>query len=356
MLKSDDRARIRCIGLSAALFAFFGIWPVVSLAMMPRVHPFKSVGEIVIPDVPWGPYADHLAVDPARHLLYVTPQAAHEVAILSLTSDKVVRVIHGIKNPHSVFYSQRYNRLIVTDGGSGDIKIFNAADLSLERTISAPGADGLTSDRRDGLVFVTYGGSDVKQRHSDIAIVSVRTGEMVGNIQISADDLESPLFDPVNGRLYVELPNNDATAVINVKQRKVISVWPLKMGRHPFASAIDARRDLLFVGTRDTDMTGTVFVVSLRTGRLVTSARIGSWVDSMSFDSMRRRLYLSTGVGFLDAFGVNNRNQLARLPQTPTAVMAKTSLFSQTLDLMFVMVPHLGDTPAKVLVFRPIGK
>jgi len=52
--------------------------------------------------------------------------------------------------------------------------------------------------------------------------------------------------------------------------------------------------------------------------------------------------------------------QLARLPlqwtdvlPDLTAVMARTSLFSAELDLLFVTVPHLGWTTAKVLVFKP---
>jgi hypothetical protein len=36
-----------------------------------------------------------------------------------------------------------------------------------------------------------------------------------------------------------------------------------------------------------------------------------------------------------------------------TAVMAKTSLHSPDLHRLFVSVPHLGGTIAKVLVFKP---
>jgi hypothetical protein len=33
--------------------------------------------------------------------------------------------------------------------------------------------------------------------------------------------------------------------------------------------------------------------------------------------------------------------------------MAKTALFSPELDRLFVAVPHLGGSTAKVLVFKP---
>jgi hypothetical protein len=34
-------------------------------------------------------------------------------------------------------------------------------------------------------------------------------------------------------------------------------------------------------------------------------------------------------------------------------VMAKTSLYSSELDRMYVSVPHLGDTPAQIMIFKP---
>ena len=342
----------RSTGLAAALLTPFASMGIAYAAVQSK-PPFTLVSEIDIPHVPWGPYADHMAVDVSRRLLYVTPQAAHEVAVVSLNSSRVIRVIPGIKNPHSVYYSRRYNRLVVTDGGNGEIKFFNAKTLNLEKTISAPGADGLAPDRRSHMVVITYGGDDVGRKSSSVALVNVSTEQEVGTIQVTSPELESPQIDPANDLLYVELPRNDSTAVISMVQKRVIAIWQLPKGRHPFASAIDSQRGLLFIGSRDTDMTGTVSVVDIHTGRLLTSAPIGSWVDSMTYDSQRRRLYLSTGVGYLDTFLVASPTHLINLGAVPTAVMAKTSLYSARLNFMFVMVPHLGDTPAKVLVFRP---
>ena len=352
MMNSERLSWTYSIGLAIALLTPFASMGVASAAVQSK-PPFALVSQIEIPHVPWGPYADHMAVDISRHLLYVTPQAAHEVAVVSLNSHKVIRVIAGIKNPHSVYYSNRYNRLIVTDGGNGEIKFFNAKTLTLQKTISAPGADGLAPDRSSHMVVITYGGEDVGRRSCSVALVSVSTAKEVGSIRVNSQELESPQIDPVNNLLYIELPRNDSTAVISMSQKKVMAIWQLPKGRHPFASAIDSQRGLLFIGSRDTDMTGTVSVVDIHTGRLLTSAPIGSWVDSMTYDAQRKRLYLSTGVGYLDTFLVESPTHLVNLGAVPTAVMAKTSLYSSRLDLMFVMVPHLGDTPAKVLVFRP---
>jgi hypothetical protein len=41
------------------------------------------------------------------------------------------------------------------------------------------------------------------------------------------------------------------------------------------------------------------------------------------------------------------------LEPVDAAVMARTALFSPELDRLFVTVPHLGWTTAKVLVFKP---
>ena len=96
-----------------------------------------------------------------------------------------------------------------------------------------------------------------------------------------------------------------------------------------------------------------VVVVDTHTGKELTRLPIGSWVDSMFYDAPRRRIYASTGVGEIFTYERQSDGNYAALEPVDTAVMARTSLFSAELDRLFVTVPHLGWTTAKVLVFKP---
>jgi hypothetical protein len=107
------------------------------------------------------------------------------------------------------------------------------------------------------------------------------------------------------------------------------------------------------VGCNDSDVRGSIVVIDTQTGKELNRLPIGSWVDSMYYDAPRRRIYASTGVGEIFTYERQSDGNYAPLEPVDTAVMARTSLFSAELDLLFVTVPHLGWTTAKVLVFKP---
>ena len=151
----------------------------------------------------------------------------------------------------------------------------------------------------------------------------------------------------------MNIVDRNAIAVIDLKSRMVVATWVLRKGHTNFAMAMDPADKLLFVGFRDSDMHGSMDVVDMTTGRKIESLPIGGWVDSMSYDAKRPRIYASTGVGHLETFQLMAHRHIVKLPSLDTAVMAKTSLYSPALDRMLVAVPHLGGTLAQVMVFKP---
>lgn len=320
---------------------------------VPMERAFTFEKAMVIPGVPWGPYSDHLAVDVRGGRLFATPQAAHEVAVLDIRTSSVITLIKNLGNPHGVFYSEQFNRLFVTDGTAGNVKVFDGTRFALEATIPATGADSLTYDPSTKLLYAVYGGDDAGMSHTDLAVIDTATSRKVADIAVNATSLEGPVVDAARHRLYVEMPDRNAVAVIDLAARRVTATWPIGQSRHNMATAVDPEHHLLYVGCRDGDMRGSIAVLELSTGRLVKRLPIGGWVDSMDYDAHRHRLYLSSGTGYLEAYQVLPGGVFRKLEPAETAVMAKTSFYSPQLDREFVSVPHLGDTPAKVLVFAP---
>ncbi len=101
-------------------------------------------------------------------------------------------------------------------------------------------------------------------------------------------------------------------------------------------------------------MRGSLLVIDTQTGKELQKLPLGSWVDSMFHRyPPRHRIYASTGVGEVFIYERQIRWSYRALEPVDTAVMARTSLFSPELDRLFVTVPHLGWTTAKVLVFKP---
>ena len=342
----------RLLFAAAILLAF------VSSQAAPRAAgldaPFILKQSIVIPDVPVGPYSDHMALDLAARRLFATPQAAKAVAVLDLAHGRVLKMIAGFGNPHSIFYSARLQRLFVTDGGSGDLKVFSGMDYSLIRTIRLDiGADGMTYDPSSQLLYVNNGGDDAGKRDSVISVVDVAGMRKVADIPIAAPDLEAAVIDSGRQLLYVNLVDESAVAVVDLRGRRMIATWKLPAGAgRNLAIALDTPHARLYVACRESPMHGSLFVLDTADGRSIAQLPIGGYPDGIAVDHRRQRIYVSTGVGHIETYAIRPGDVYRREAQVDTAVMAKTSLYSADLDLLFVSLPHL-TTDAQVMIFAP---
>ncbi len=320
--------------------------------MRTQEPPLRLVQTIELPEVPAGPYADHMDIDLRGKRLFTTPQANHAVDVLDLATGKVLHTITGLGNPHAIFYNSEANRLFVTDSIAGAVRVFDAASYKEIKSITLqPGADGIGYDPVSGLLYVSNGGDEAKQDYSLISIIDVKKEVKTGDIRIESDSLEAMAIDGPHNRLYINLPDRNSIAVVDLAKRTVIANWPLTRGKKNMALALDSAHHLLYVGCRDTDVRGSIVVVDTETGKEIDRLPIGGWVDSLFFDPATSRIYASCGVGEVFAFHQLSNGEFKRLDETDTAVMAKTSLFSPEQHELFVAVPHLGGTSAKVLVF-----
>lgn len=317
--------------------------------------PLVQAGSITIPGVPPGPYSDYVFVDSTGGRLFATPQAAKAVAVLDLKTGRVLKMISGIANPHGVFYDPALQRLFVADGASGDVKVFSGKDYSLIKTIPlARGADGLVYDPRSKYIYVNNGGEDAGMSHALISAVDTVRMEKVADIAIATPGLEASAVDPGKQLLYVNLVDDAAVAVVDLRKRQAVRTWKLPRGvRNNIAMALDTAHARLYVASRDSEMHGSLVVLNSTNGHPIATLPIGGWADGISIDQKRRRIYVSTGVGHVDTYAIGPHDTYRRLPSVDTAVLAKTSLYSSELDRLYVSEPHLGDTMARILIFKP---
>lgn len=320
-------------------------------------RPLLLERSMMIPGVPVGPYSDHLALDLSAGRLFATPQAAHAVAVLDLKNGRVLKMIRDIGNPHGIFYSATLRRLFVADGESGDLKVFSGASYSLIKTIPlSKGADALIYDPRTRLLYVNNGGDDAGMDHSLVSVVDTARMQKVADIPIAAPGLEGSTIDSARQLLYVNLDTESAVAVVDLRKRRTVVTWKLPRGRHHrnMGSALDTAHARLYVACRDSDLYGSVVVLNTDDGHVITTLPIGGWADGIFIDRRRQRIYVSTGVGHIETYSIGRNDTYSRLPTVDTAILAKTSLYSSELGLMYVDVPHLGDFgSAQVLVFAP---
>jgi DNA-binding beta-propeller fold protein YncE len=311
------------------------------------------VQTITLPDVPPGPYADHMTLDVSGQRLFVTPQAQSAVAVLDLKAGSVLRTIRGFGNPHAVLYLRDRNRLFVSDG-KGVVVVLDANSFRRIRTIPLePNADAIAYDSRTGVLYVGNGGEDAGKTYSFVSLIDTATESKLADIRIETPALEAMVVDEREGRLYVNMPEENRIGILDLERRLLVHSWQLSLARRNEAFALDTDHHLLYVGCNEGDVRGSLLVVDTLTGKELQKLPLGSWVDSMFYDARRQRVYASTGIGAVFSYQRGGDGRLRQLESVDTAVMARTSLFSAELDRLFVMVPHLGWTSAKVLVFKP---
>lgn len=318
------------------------------------VAPLTFIQNIEMPGVPVGPYTDHLAVDVPGHRLFATPQAHKSVYVFDLNTGKLIHDLGGMGNPHSILYRSDLDQIYVTDGEPGLLRIFSGKDYRALKTVKLlADADSIGYDPASKNLYITNGGEGANLPYALISIVDTTTGEHSGDIKIPVQTLEAMALESSSPKMYIDITDKNEIGVVDREKHTLVDTWPVTKGRENIAIALDEQHHRLFVGCRNTDMSGVIVVFDTETGKETgTTIPIGGWVDYLAFDPATGRLYASCGVGYVYVFEEHTPDQYELVGKAETAVMAKTGLLVPELKRFFVSVPHIDGTPAKVLVFQ----
>jgi DNA-binding beta-propeller fold protein YncE len=330
---------------------------VAALASAQKPAPLTLIQTIKMPEVPLGPYTDHLAVDVKGHRLFATPQARKSVQVFDLKTGKLLQNIGGFGNPHSVFYREDLDQIYVTDGEAGLLKIFGGRDYRLIKSVKLlPDADSIGYDSATKYLYVTNGGEGAKFDYSLLSVVDTTKGELVGHIKVSAGSLEAMAVETSSPKIYIDITDKNQVAVIDRQKRTVLETWPVTKGKKNIAIALDEAHHRLFVGCRNTETAGVIVVFDTQTGKEMEALPIAGWVDYMVYDPATERIYASCGSrvpngGHLYVYHVNTEGQYKLLADVLTAPRAKTALFVPEMNRIYVSVPHY-EKEARILVYQ----
>jgi WD40 repeat protein len=291
---------------------------------------------------------DHLTPDLKNNRLFVVPEDNKSIEVYDIRSGKFVHSIKGIGVGHSVVYRADIDRIFVTDGSDGDLKIFNGTTYELLKTVKLlADADATGYDPVTHYLYIADGGLDAKLNYTFLAIVDTNTGQHVGDIKIDSNRLEAMVVEKSGPRLFLNMTEKNAIGVIDRTKQAVVATWPLS-GCHVNASvAMDEKNHRLFAACRD----GNLNVLDSDTGKVLQNLPISTGVDDMIFDPGSQRVYVATGEGFVNVYKEIDADHFKAIGKVPTGPLGKTGLLVPALNEYFVAVPPHGETCAEVLVF-----
>jgi DNA-binding beta-propeller fold protein YncE len=324
---------------------------VVGLAIAAKAaDPLKLVAKYDMPASVQGRF-DHLGVDLDGNRLFLTAETAHEVLVFDLHSGKFIRAITGIGIPHAIFCRADRNRIYVTDGGAGAVKIYDGHTYAFLGSVPLKvDSDSIGYDPRAQNLYVVNGGGDTHESFSMLSVVNTSSDKKVADIKIAGDTLEAMALAPSGALLYVNNPSKSEVDVVNRETRSVTATWPVTMGQRNVAMAFDPSTHRLFVACRS----GALVVLDSDTGKQLQSLPIGKGVDDLIFDAASKRLYAACGAdqGTIAVYHEDDADHYTLLGNTPSAPRGKNEVLVPQMERLFVTIPPQGTTPGQVYVYE----
>lgn len=312
--------------------------------------PLKLVNKFEMPAAVRGHF-DHFGVDLRGNRLFSTAEDYKAVLVFDLRTGKLSHTIPGIERPHAVLHREDLNRIYVTDGGAGDLKIYDGDSYSLVKSVKLLlDADSIGYDPATKYLYIDNGGGDAHQTFSMISIVDTTSGEKVGDIKVDGETLEAMALESSSPRMYVNNRAKNQIEVIDRAKRTIIATWPVTMGKVNVAMALDESSHRLFVACRS----GQIVVFDTQNGKELQALPIAKGVDDAVFDSASKRIYASCGegAGSVHVYQEKDPDHFDSLGQVPSGPLGRTSRLVPELHQYFVAVPAHESTPAEVLVYE----
>jgi DNA-binding beta-propeller fold protein YncE len=285
---------------------------------------------------------DHLAVDLKRQRLFVAELGNDSVGVVDLAAHSLLRTITGLNEPQGVGYESSTDTLYVANARDGSVRLYEADGYkTIGRVELGSDADNIRIDTTANRVIVGYG-------DGGLAVLDPSTRAKLRSIPLKAHP-ESFQIDPDTGRIFVNLPDAHAIAVVDGKSGSALATWPMDKGGN-FAMAVDRDRSRILAAFRSPPE---LAVFSMADGKSIAKAETCGDVDDLFVDAKRARVYVSCGAGFVDVFETTGAiyHRLARIP---TSAGARTSLFVPEMDRLLVAVRAGLAGPAAIWVLKPM--
>jgi DNA-binding beta-propeller fold protein YncE len=210
------------------------------------------------------------------------------------------------------------DRIYITDGVDGSLKIFDGKTYELRQRIELKkDADSIGYDPLGKLLYVVSGGKDAGESFSLLSVIDTTTEKKITDIKLDGETLEAMALDVYRPKLYIDNPAKNEIDVINRWNLSVIAKWPVTMGKRNVAMALDEAHQRLFTVCRS----GQVVVFDSNTGKELQSFPIGTGVDDLTYDAASKRLYAAGNgsVDVLEQIDADHYKSLGRLEAGPLA-------------------------------------
>jgi hypothetical protein len=294
---------------------------------------------------------DHFAVDEKGNRLFLAGEDHRTVEVFDLRTNRRLKSIAGFGTPHSIIYLPETDRILVADGDKGMLQILRGSDYAIVNHVDGlAGADSMKLDVSSQLLYVVTGGKDVPLEYSFVVAIDLHTYKKVGELRIESNHVEAFVIESSSSRMFVNLTDKHAVAVVDRKAMKEIARWPIGTQADNSPMAYDEPHHRLLIVCRKP---GTLLVMDSDVGKIISQLPAAERSDDIAFDAASGRIYVPGGDGHIFVFKQYSADQYELLRKVTSEPGAKTCQLVSNLDRFYVAVsPGETKAAAKVLIYR----
>lgn len=293
--------------------------------------PLKLERRIALPGV--AGRIDHLAIDPARRLLFVAEYGNGTVDVVDLAAGKVAGRIGGLHEPQGVGVMEDGQEFVVACG-DGTVHFYATMDRHEIASLSlGDDADDVRIDPRNGNVIIGYGSGG-------LAVIDPATHHVVSRLRLPG---HPEGFSLLGSKVFVNIPDRGAIVTADLDTGTVTASSSTGLHRLNFPMAIDPSGQRLAVAYR---FPSGLQLRAIPDGGVQATAGACGDADDLYFDG--DHIYLVCGSGSVDVVSVSHpaAAAAAAAQRVATSPGARTGLFVPELKTLFVAAPARGGAAA----------
>jgi DNA-binding beta-propeller fold protein YncE len=288
----------------------------------------------VVMEVPIGGEGgwDYLVVDSSAHRVYVSH--ATKIVVADTETGRIVGEIADTPGVHGIALAPDLGRGFTSNGRSNSSTIVDLKTLKPLGTVQTganPDSIRYLPGRREVWTFNHTGGS--------ITAFDPMSGRVIATIDVGGQ-LEEAVEDAAANRVYVNIEDKNAIAVVDSRTHALVTTWPFAKCEGPTGLALDAKNHLLLSACD-----GRMAVTDSRSGKAVTSFPIGTRVDGNGFDPATGLAFASSGTGVLTIAHEDAPNTFTVVQTVKTQPSGRTMWLDPATHRIYVPVAATTTGP-----------
>ena len=277
---------------------------------------------------------DYVTADTDGRRVYV-PRGGNTI-VFDLDSHKYIGTVTNVGG-HGVAIDTQSHHGITS---SSPVGMFDTETLQKIKTIEV-------QSRPDGILYEPFTGKVLILSHGSpsITLIDAKDGTVAGTIDVGGA-LEQAQSDG-QGKLYVDVEDDNKIAVVDLKTMKVSTKYDLgEKGDGPAGLGLDAKNHILFAMCHS----GNCVILNADDGKILATLPISNGTDGGGFNPNTLEAFSSQGNGTLSIIQEKSPTEFVAEPTVQTKSGAKTCSLDTKNNVIVVVcterAPQTAATPA----------